>query len=494
MAVPSFRHICLILRHGFVLFVSRTCNGPALQLTHIQDEGLGMRLCIIGAGYVGLVTAACFAEMGNRVTCVETGLQRIAALRRGQCPIYEPGLQPMLVEHQASGQLSFTASLSVGVRKADVIFIAVGTPSDEEGGADLSHVLAVADQLGQCLDRACLVVNKSTVPVGTAEQVARRINGHLARRGISARVSVASNPEFLKEGAAIEDFMRPERVILGCAEPEAAEVLQRLYAPFLRNRERALVMDVRAAEFSKYAANAFLATKISFINEMAGLCAHLDVDIEQVRRGIGSDKRIGTHFIYAGCGYGGSCFPKDVRALIRTAEERGFEPQILRAVQARNALQKTVLFDALTGHFGGYLQGRVVALWGLAFKPGTDDIREAPSLVLIDALLAAGARVQATDPAAMGSIAAHYCDAVRNGQLRLCESLYSCAEGADAVVLLTEWKQFRQPDFIRVRGSMRMPVLFDGRNIYDCAELSAQGFLYHGIGRPMAGHCKVTAA
>ena len=453
-----------------------------------------MRLCIIGAGYVGLVTAACFAEMGNRVSCVETSRQRIAMLRRGDCPIYEPGLQPMLREHQASGLLSFTTDLRAGVAGADIVFIAVGTPSHEDGGADLSHVLNVADQLGQSLSRPCLVVNKSTVPVGTGEQVARRIDAHLARRGMDVRIRVASNPEFLKEGAAVEDFMRPERVILGCDEPESAELLQRLYAPFLRNRERALVMDRRAAEFSKYAANAFLATKISFINEMAGLCARLGVDIEQVRRGIGSDKRIGTHFIYAGCGYGGSCFPKDVRALIRTAEEQGFEPQILRAVQARNVTQKTVLFEALSQHFGARFQGRVVALWGLAFKPGTDDIREAPSLVLIDALLAAGARLQATDPAAMAAIAAHYPHAVASGQLRLCESLYSCAEGADAVVLLTEWKQFRQPDFVRVRGSMRMPVLFDGRNIYDCAELSAHGFLYHGIGRPAAGHCKVTAA
>ncbi len=453
-----------------------------------------MRLCIIGAGYVGLVAAACFAEMGNRVICVEAAAQRVAALRRGQCPIYEPGLESMLKEHQSSGLLSFTPSLASGVNGADVIFIAVGTPSDEDGSADVSHVMTVADQLGQCLGRPCLVVNKSTVPVGTAEQVSRRINGHLLRRGLKHKVAVASNPEFLKEGAAIEDFMRPDRVILGCAEPESAELLQRLYAPFLRNRERAMVMDVRAAEFSKYAANAFLATRISFINELAGLCAHLGVDIEQVRRGIGSDKRIGTHFIYAGCGYGGSCFPKDVRALIRSAEQQGFEPQILRAVQARNATQKTLLFEALVQHFGGYLQGRIVALWGLAFKPGTDDIREAPSLVLIDALLAAGVRIQATDPAAMGAVAALYSDAVRSGQLRLCESLYSCAEGADAVVLLTEWKQFRQPDFVRVRGSMRMPVLFDGRNIYDCAELSAQGFLYHGIGRPTAGHCKVTAA
>lgn len=453
-----------------------------------------MQICVIGAGYVGLVTAACFAEMGNRVVCVERDARRVAALRRGACPIYEPGLEAIIKAQLASGQLSFTDRLAQGVGRAEVVFIAVGTPSNEDGSADLSHVLKVADELGQCLDRSCVVVDKSTVPVGTAEQVQERINRHLARRDVLGRVKVASNPEFLKEGSAIEDFMRPDRIVLGCPDDESAELLHRLYSPFLRNRERAMVMGVRAAEFSKYAANAFLATKISFINEMAGLCAHLDVDIEQVRHAIGADKRIGTHFIYAGCGYGGSCFPKDVRALINTAEQQGFDPQILRAVQARNAKQKTLLFEALVQHFGGYLQGRVVALWGLAFKPGTDDLREAPSLVLIDALLAAGARIQATDPAAMSAVVEHYSHAIESGQLRLSESLYSCAEGADAVVLLTEWKQFRQPDFTRVRGVMRMPVLFDGRNIYDCVELSGLGFLYHGIGRPVAGHCKVTAA
>ena len=305
---------------------------------------------------------------------------------------------------------------------------------------------------------------------------------------------MASNPEFLKEGSAIDDFMRPDRVIIGCDEPQAAEVLRRLYAPFLRNHERLLCMSLRAAEFSKYAANAFLATKISFINEMASLCARLDVDIEEVRRGIGSDKRIGTHFIYAGCGYGGSCFPKDVRALIRTAEQEGIEPGILRAVEARNALQKTLLFQALREHFSGYWQGRVVALWGLAFKPGTDDLREAPSLVLLDALLAAGVRVQAYDPVASAGVAARYSAEVERGQLRLSESPYGAVEGADALVLVTEWKQFRQPDFVRIRGLMRMPVLFDGRNIYDGKQLAALGFLYRGIGRPGLGHCKVNAA
>ncbi len=453
-----------------------------------------MRLCIIGAGYVGLVTATCFAEMGNRVVCVEHQPSRLLLLQGGECPIHEPGLEAMLKEHLASGQLSFTGSLAEGLQFADIIFIAVGTPCQEDGSADVSHVLAVADQIGQCLVRASLVVNKSTVPVGTCETVGRRINQHLVQRGLDMRITVASNPEFLKEGAAIEDFMRPDRVIIGCNEPQSAELLQRLYSPFLRNRERALVMDLRAAEFTKYAANAFLATKISFINEMADLCAHLGVDIEQVRRGIGSDRRIGTHFIYAGCGYGGSCFPKDVQALIHTAGQQGFDARILQAVQARNTTQRRWLFNAINLYFGGGLKNRVIAVWGLAFKPGTDDIREAPSLVLIDALLAAGARVQATDPAAMAAVAERCKEAVQSGQLQLHESPYRCVEGADAVVLVTEWKPYRQPDFIRIRSVMRSPVMFDGRNIYDSTELSARGFLYHGIGRPVAGHCKVSAA
>jgi UDPglucose 6-dehydrogenase len=316
----------------------------------------------------------------------------------------------------------------------------------------------------------------------------------LSKRDKRFAVTLASNPEFLKEGSAIDDFMRPDRVIVGCDEPQGHELLRRLYAPFLRNHERLLCMGLRAAEFSKYAANAFLATKISFINEMASLCARLEVDIEDVRRGIGSDKRIGTHFIYAGCGYGGSCFPKDVRALIRCAEQEGIEPGILRAVEARNALQKTLLFQALREHFSGYWQGRVVALWGLAFKPGTDDLREAPSLVLLDALLAAGVTVQACDPVATTALAERYAQAISSGQLRLSTSPYSVVEGADALVLVTEWKQFRQPDFARIRGLMRMPVLFDGRNIYDAAQLAELGFLYRGIGRPAQGHCKASAA
>ncbi|WP_369959351.1 UDP-glucose/GDP-mannose dehydrogenase family protein [Pseudomonas benzenivorans] len=453
-----------------------------------------MRICVIGAGYVGLVTAACFAEMGNWVVCVERDPFRVARLKRGEATIYEPALEPMLKAHLASGQLSFSQSLAAGAAQADVVFIAVGTPSGEDGSADLSHVMAVAEELGAVLQQPCLVVDKSTVPVGTAERVAQRINGCLGKRGKTFRVSVASNPEFLKEGSAVDDFMRPDRVIIGCEDAAGTELLRRLYAPFLRNHERLLCMGVRAAEFSKYAANAFLATKISFINEMAGLCARLDVDIEQVRRGIGSDTRIGTHFIYAGCGYGGSCFPKDVRALIRAAEQEGIEPGILRAVEARNALQKTLLFQALREHFSGHLQGRVVALWGLAFKPGTDDLREAPSLVLLEALMAAGANVQACDPVATSGVATRYAQALESGQLRLSESPYGVVEGADALVLVTEWKQFRQPDFARIRGLMRMPALFDGRNIYDAKQLAELGFLYRGIGRPALGRCLAGAA
>lgn len=453
-----------------------------------------MQICVIGAGYVGLVTATCFAEMGNQVVCIERDPGKVASLARGEVPIYEPGLEPLLKAQLNCGQLAFSTQLNAGIRNAELIFIAVGTPSGEDGSADLSHVLAVADELGEQLEHSCLVVDKSTVPVGTAERVAQRINAALARRQKKARVVVASNPEFLKEGSAVEDFMRPDRVIVGCDDEQGRELLRRLYAPFLRNHDRLLCMGLRAAEFSKYAANAFLATKISFINEMASICARMGVDIEEVRRGIGSDKRIGTHFIYAGCGYGGSCFPKDVRALIRTAEMEGVEPGILRAVEARNALQKTLLFQALREHFNGHLQGRVVALWGLAFKPGTDDLREAPSLVLLDALLNAGARVRACDPVATAGIAARYAGWIESGQLQLGESPYIACEGADAVVLVTEWKQFRQPDFVRVRGLMRMPVLFDGRNIYDADQLAELGFLYRGIGRPASGSCKASAA
>ncbi|WP_010678611.1 UDP-glucose dehydrogenase family protein [Pseudomonas sp. S9] len=453
-----------------------------------------MRICVIGAGYVGLVSAACFAEMGNQVTCIERDSKRFQLLSQGRVPIYEPGLESLIAAHLNNGQLRFTQDFAEGISQAQVIFIAVGTPSGEDGSADLCHVLNVAEELGRHIQSRCLIVDKSTVPVGTGERVAQRINRQLAARDKKFQVNVASNPEFLKEGSALDDFMRPDRVIIGCDDGQDTETLRRLYAPFIRNHERLLCMSVRAAEFTKYAANAFLATKISFINEMAGLCTRLGVDIEEVRRGIGSDKRIGTHFIYAGCGYGGSCFPKDVRALIRTAEQEGIEPGILRAVEARNALQKTLLFQALREHFSGFMQGRVIAIWGLSFKPGTDDLREAPSLVLIDALLAAGATVKACDPVATSAVAMRYQMELQAGQLSLTDSPYTAALGADALVLVTEWKQFRQPDFARIRGMMRMPVLFDGRNIYDAKQLAELGFLYRGIGRPQLGSCMVSAA
>ncbi|WP_079758223.1 nucleotide sugar dehydrogenase [Pseudomonas aeruginosa] len=389
-----------------------------------------MRLCVIGAGYVGLVTAACFAEMGNQVRCVERDRERVARLRRGEMPIYEPGLESILRDQLDAARLTFTASLAEGLADAEVVFIAVGTPCGEDGSADLSHVMAVAEQLGAQLRQACIVVNKSTVPVGTAERVEEIIRLGLARRRKRFRVAVASNPEFLKEGSAVDDFRRPDRVIIGSAEAQAGETLRQLYAPFLRNHERVLLMGRREAEFSKYAANAFLATKISFMNEMAGLCALTGVDIEDVRRGMGSDKRIGTHFIYAGCGYGGSCFPKDVRALIRSAEQQGFDSQILRAVEARNARQKELLFETLGELFQGRWQGRTVALWGLAFKPGTDDLREAPSLVLLEALLRHGVRVRAHDPVANAGVAARYPDALACAQLTLHDSPYAAVEGA----------------------------------------------------------------
>ncbi|MBG7335968.1 UDP-glucose 6-dehydrogenase [Pseudomonas aeruginosa] len=453
-----------------------------------------MRLCVIGAGYVGLVTAACFAEMGNQVRCVERDRERVARLRRGEMPIYEPGLESILRDQLDAARLTFTASLAEGLADAEVVFIAVGTPCGEDGSADLSHVMAVAEQLGAQLRQACIVVNKSTVPVGTAERVEEIIRLGLARRRKRFRVAVASNPEFLKEGSAVDDFRRPDRVIIGSAEAQAGETLRQLYAPFLRNHERVLLMGRREAEFSKYAANAFLATKISFMNEMAGLCALTGVDIEDVRRGMGSDKRIGTHFIYAGCGYGGSCFPKDVRALIRSAEQQGFDSQILRAVEARNARQKELLFETLGELFQGRWQGRTVARGGLAFKPGTDDLRAAPSRVLLEALLRHGVRVRAHDPVANAGVAARYPDALACAQLTLHDSPYAAVEGADALVLVTEWKQFRQPDFQKIRGSMRTPLLVDGRNLYAPARMAELGFIYQGIGRPRAGHCKASAA
>lgn len=436
-----------------------------------------MKISVLGAGYVGLVTAACLAEMGNSVVCVDIDEARVAALGRGEIPIHEPGLDTLVARNRAAGRLRFTTDMALAVHAATLIFIAVGTPSHEDGSADLEHVLAAAAGIGRHMGDYKVVVDKSTVPVGTAERVRRAIDEQLQRRGVELRYAVVSNPEFLKEGAAIEDFMRPDRVIVG-ADDEQAELLMRaLYAPFLRNRDRLLVMDVRSAELTKYAANAMLATRISFMNEMALLAERLGADIERVRQGIGSDPRIGTHFLYAGCGWGGSCLPKDVKAIRRMGESVGLDLRILQAVQSVNDHQRRLLVERVVALFGERLDGHVFALWGLAFKPGTDDLREAPSLSIIDALLARGARVQAYDPVAMAGMAA------RPG-LALVDEPYAAADGASALLVVTEWHEFRSPDFERLRAGLRRPLILDGRNLYDPATLQALGFGHMGIGRP----------
>ncbi|MFO1352882.1 MAG: UDP-glucose/GDP-mannose dehydrogenase family protein [Gammaproteobacteria bacterium] len=443
-----------------------------------------MQIAVIGTGYVGLVTGACFAEMGNTVICVDTDHAKVQALREGNIPIYEPGLEAIVKDNLRSRRLQFTTELQTALVEAEVIFIAVGTPPNPDGSADLSAVLAVAEQIGQHLDHFALIVSKSTVPVGTAERIRSIVREALAQRKAALEFAVVSNPEFLKEGAAIDDFMRPDRIIVGVDDARAREVMQELYAPFNRNHQRMLFMGVRDAELSKYAANAMLATKISFMNEMANLCERLGVDVENVRLGIGSDRRIGYDFIYPGCGYGGSCFPKDIKALISMAENHGFAPAILKSVELRNEAQKRTLFEKITRRFGADLGGHRFAVWGLAFKPGTDDMRAAPSLVLIQALIEAGAMVQAYDPAAMQSVRRelpeHWFD---GGGIRLAEHQYDALKDADALVLVTEWKPFRHPDLSAMKKLMRKPVVFDGRNQYAPRQLRQEGFEYIGVGR-----------
>jgi UDPglucose 6-dehydrogenase len=454
-----------------------------------------MQLIVVGTGYVGLVTGACFAEMGNQVTCVDTDAAKVAALKQGIIPIHEPGLDAIVARNAAEGRLQFTTALADALPGAEVLFIAVGTPPDEDGSADLRHVLAVARQVGELLNAPLVVVDKSTVPVGTADKVRHAIAAGLAARGVAHAFDVVSNPEFLKEGAAVEDFMKPDRVVVGVnlhsgdapvtASPKPADglaAMRRLYAPFMRNHDRLVVMGVRDAELTKYAANAMLATKISFMNEIAALCERVGADVEQVRKGIGSDSRIGYAFIYPGAGYGGSCFPKDVKALVHIGTENALSMGILEAVEARNQAQKQRLFEKISQHFGAQLQGRTIAVWGLAFKPGTDDIREAPALTLIESLLQAGVRVQAFDPVATANVRAHF-SAVPASQLIFASDPYAAAEGADALALVTEWKQFRDPDFARLKSLLRTPVIFDGRNLYDPAMLHAQGFAHDAIGR-----------
>lgn len=443
-----------------------------------------MKLIIIGTGYVGLVTGACFAEMGNTVTCVDTDAAKIARLAAGEIPIYEPGLEAMVVANLKAGRLRFTTSLPEAMTGSTNYFIAVGTPPGENGAADLQYVLAVARDIGRNMREYSVIVDKSTVPVGTADRVRAAIRQELAARGVDLPFDVVSNPEFMKEGAAVEDFMRPDRIVVGTESERARAVMHELYAPFTHSHERTLFMGTREAEMTKYAANAMLATRISFMNEIANLCDRLGVDVESVRQGIGADSRIGYAFIYPGCGYGGSCFPKDVAALIRSAEENDFEPSLLRAVTARNDSQKKLLAEKIRARFGANLAGKTFALWGLAFKPGTDDMREAPSVVLLQTLIEAGARVQAHDPVAMVAARREFPAAWFDGRrLTLMDDPYAALAGAEALILVTEWKPYRHPDFARIKELLKQPVIFDGRNQYDPAQLARLGFEYQGIGR-----------
>ncbi|HUN90521.1 MAG TPA: UDP-glucose/GDP-mannose dehydrogenase family protein [Burkholderiaceae bacterium] len=440
-----------------------------------------MRIAIIGTGYVGLVTGACLADVGNDVLCIDSDEGKVGRLRAGAIPIHEPGLDAVVARGVAARRLHFSTRYEDAIAHSGVIFIAVGTPPGEDGSADLSHVLACARELGRLLTRDTLVVLKSTVPVGTNDLVRAAMRDEIARRGLSLRATTASNPEFLKEGFAVDDFMKPDRIVVGVDDPGSADVLRAIYAPFNRNRDRLVVMDVRSAEFTKYAANAMLAVRISFMNEMANLADRLGVDIEHVRHGIGSDPRIGPHFLYAGVGYGGSCFPKDVQALLHTAQSVGEPGLLLQATSDVNRRQRRVLVDKIAAFFGGDLKGRTVALWGLAFKANTDDMREASSLTVIEGLLAAGARVQAYDPVAQDNARRYLKDAPG---LAFASSAHAACDGADVLAVVTEWLEFRSPDFDGLAKVLRSRAVFDGRNLYDPATVRAAGLAYHGIGRP----------
>ena len=439
-----------------------------------------MKLTIVGTGYVGLVTGTCLAEVGNDVLCLDTNAEKIAMLEAGGVPIYEPGLEELIHKNVEAGRLRFTTDAAAGVAHGTLQFIAVGTPPDEDGSADLQYVVAAARNVGRHMTSHKVIIDKSTVPVGTADKVRAAIAAELAARGVDVPFAVVSNPEFLKEGAAVEDFMRPDRIVIGADDEQAIQLMRALYAPFQRNRERLLVMDIRSAELTKYAANAMLATRISFMNELANLAEKLGADIEHVRHGIGSDPRIGYHFLYPGLGYGGSCFPKDVQALQRTAQENGSPLRVLAAVEEANAAQKTRLVDKIVARLGQDLAGKTLAVWGLSFKPNTDDMREAPSLAVIDALVARGARIVAYDPVAMHEaqrVLAHH------PGVTYAAAPLAALQGADALVIVTEWKEFRSPDFDAVRAALKAPVIFDGRNLYDPAYVRAQGFEYFPIGR-----------
>ncbi len=432
-----------------------------------------MKICVIGTGYVGLVAGAGFADMGHEVVCCDIDDEKIAMLRGGKLPIYEPGLEQLVAHNVEAERLSFSTDVPQGVAGAEVILLAVGTPPAADGSADLTYIMRAAESVARALTGWAVIVTKSTVPVGTGDKIEALVRG-VARH----EVAVASNPEFLKEGDAVNDFMKPDRVIIGCADRRGVKTLEALYAPFTRSNDRILVMDRRSAELTKYAANSMLATRISFMNDLAGVCDALGADIELVRKGMGSDARIGSKFLFPGVGFGGSCFPKDLRAAVQTARDAGVRLEILEAVVAVNERQKRVLGERIIEHFGGSLRGKKIAIWGIAFKPGTDDIREAPALVLMEQLLAAGAEVSATDPQAIAAARKQVGDAVRFDP-----SAYACAEGADALALVTEWHDYRRPNFDRLKRTMRQPVLFDGRNQWDAASLRAAGFVYQGIGR-----------
>lgn len=436
-----------------------------------------MKIAIVGTGYVGLVSGTCFAEMGADVTCIDVDKCKIEKLRSGQIPIYEPGLEELVARNVADGRLHFSTELGECLDQVEIVFSAVGTPPDEDGSADLRYVLEVAREFGRKINRYTLLVTKSTVPVGTAQKVRQAVAEELAARGVEVEFDVASNPEFLKEGDAIDDFMKPDRVVVGVESERARQLMERLYKPFMMNNYRMIFTDVASAEMIKYAANSMLATRISFMNDIANLCEIVGADVNMVRKGIGADARIGSKFLYAGCGYGGSCFPKDVKALIRTAEQKGYRMRVLEAVEAVNERQKGILYEKFEREFDGEVEGRCVAMWGLSFKPETDDMREAPSLVLIERLLAAGCRVRVFDPIAMDEARRRLGDRVE-----YCASKYDALEGADALMIVTEWKQFRLPNWARVAEAMKGGVVIDGRNIYERHEVEAAGLKYLRIG------------
>jgi UDPglucose 6-dehydrogenase len=437
-----------------------------------------MRIVVVGSGYVGLVTGACFAESGVSVTCVDVDEKKIDQLRDGAIPIYEPGLEPMIRRNIEKKRLIFTTELKDGLEGSEVIFIAVGTPPGEDGSADLQHVLEVAREIGRSINSHIVVVTKSTVPVGTSEKIRATISKELEKRKVSVPFDMASNPEFLKEGAAVDDFLKPERIVIGIDNEQTGEIMRRLYMPFVLNNHPILFMDIASAEITKYAANAMLATRISFINELANLCDLLGADINYVRKGIGSDSRIGSKFLYPGTGYGGSCFPKDVKAILKTGSNCGYELNVIRAVEKANEFQKNVIFNKIISYFGDNLHGKTFGVWGLAFKPKTDDIREASSIVVINQLLAAGAKIRAYDPAAMDET-----KLVLNNKIEYADDPYEALRDADAMVLMTEWAEFHLPDFARMSRLMKGRVIFDGRNIYEPSEVRKLGYDYYGIGR-----------